>query len=339
MRKKVALPFNNCLGDTQNCVEALPHIFDQPLGFLQLRTERSVALGLLHGIGIHRIHAQARHDVVIEQNLPAIFGRFDNDIGHHIVGPAGGKCGAGMRIALSNDYLCFAQVFIVAAECFLDFIEIALRKQRQAIFDDGQCQATCDKGNFRQALDLQRQAFGGAARTDAGGVETLQQLERNRQFIYFDFKFFGQAREDVFGWLFQVTMVAERIDDQFTSARSRKVRTVRRACSSKCSRSVMSWASSCGRESSSSGVLPVRATSSKLHSASPLTLLSSPPRLSACSAASASVGALLTTFSAGSACVDGVALRAPSASSRTELSSASSRRSSKGLSDRICSSS
>ena len=51
----------------------------------------------------------------------------------------------------------------------------------------------------RQRLQLQRQALGAIARTDARGLEALDELEGDRQFLRLDLELGGEQLGDLLG--------------------------------------------------------------------------------------------------------------------------------------------
>ena len=214
MREKVLLSFYYRLRHAQDGIEALAHVLDQPLGFLQLGTHGALTLALLQQVGVHGVDAQARHDVVVQRHLPAIARALDNHVGHHVIGHVGGEHGARVRVAQADYRLRLAQVFIIAIEGFFQLVEIALGKPGQVLFHDDEGHAPRHQGDVRQALDLQRQAFGRIARAHAGRIETLQQGQGRAQLVGVDFQLFRQARQDVVERLFQVAIIVEGVNDQ-----------------------------------------------------------------------------------------------------------------------------
>ena len=83
--QEVALAVNDGLRHAQYGFEALLHVLDQPLRFLQLRIQLlgAAAAVALQDVGIHPVHAQARHGVGIQRGNPYALGLAHDHIGDH----------------------------------------------------------------------------------------------------------------------------------------------------------------------------------------------------------------------------------------------------------------
>src|SRR5262249_13823022 len=91
--------------------------------------------------------------------------------------------------------------------------EIAIRQQRKVTVDDleriGAMRRVCG-----QALELQRQAFGAIARTDAGGLEALNELERNRKLLRLQLELGGKKLADFGERRREIAVLIEGVDQR-----------------------------------------------------------------------------------------------------------------------------
>jgi hypothetical protein len=135
----------------------------------------------LQDVGVKPVDAQARHGVAVEADHPAPLGFLDGDVGYHVARVDRRELRAGAGVQRTDQVLRRAQPVVVAAQRLLDAGEVARRQVFEMLIDDAQRQRAGGRG--RQAIELQRQAFPGVARTDARRVEVLQMAQGDGELL------------------------------------------------------------------------------------------------------------------------------------------------------------
>ncbi|MCY1526032.1 hypothetical protein D9M68_610350 [compost metagenome] len=134
---------------------------------------------LSHGVGVDVVHAQARHDLGVEDDLEAAAGARDDDVGHDHVALDIDEAAPGFGFQPGDDGQSGAGGFIVDAAQGTQALDVALGHQLHGLVADGQRRARF--GGVAQLLDLQPQAFAEVARAHAGGLHVLQPAQGHAQ--------------------------------------------------------------------------------------------------------------------------------------------------------------
>ncbi|MCY1229462.1 hypothetical protein D9M72_418260 [compost metagenome] len=214
MTEKVLLTLDNGLRDTQDCVEPLLDVLDQPARLLQLLLQpgrAGLTLRATQDLRIHIVDAQPRHHIRIELRDPAAATLAHEHVRHHEVGFRTAVCMARVGRQRADQFVCGLQCHFIDLQRFLQPRVVAYCEQLQVVGNDVQRQFAL---RVLQAPQLQGQAFGGVARAHAGRVEALQQREDGVDFVDLEFEFFRQLRADLFKRRAQVAIVVERFDQE-----------------------------------------------------------------------------------------------------------------------------
>ena len=102
---------------------------------------------------------------------------------------------------------------VVAAEELLQLREVAGGEQRELLADDAERNREAGR-RFGQGGELQLEALRGRAGADAGRVEVLEMLERDRELVGLDRELLGEHRRDLFQRLREVAVFVEGVDEQ-----------------------------------------------------------------------------------------------------------------------------
>jgi len=183
---------------------------------------------LSHGVGVHIVHAQARHHVGIEDDLEAPAGARDDHVGHDHVALHVDEAAARLGFEARDQAERGARGLVVDAAEVAQALHVALGHELQRLVADGERGARL--GRVAQLQDLQAQAFAQVARAHARGLHVLQQLQRHREALFQRLarlqrvvrvaRELGRAREvkpgvGQLGQAFlQVAVVVERLDQE-----------------------------------------------------------------------------------------------------------------------------
>ena len=235
MHKEVLLPLHDGFGHPQDGVEALLNVLDEPARLLQALLQRGMSFAAFvtaQHAGVDVMYTQLGHDFGIELHRkvhPARAGshRAHDDIGHHDIALHVDKATprTGLKAGDQRDGL--AQLLFASAAQAGKLAQIAPRQQVHGLSADGlrqqqaahmgRCRALV-LGFTNQIAQLQLQAFGQIARAHAHGLQALQQLERNGKVLLQLLALLqivtGQALRQLLQRIFEVSIVAERLDEK-----------------------------------------------------------------------------------------------------------------------------
>ncbi len=105
-----------------------------------------------------------------------------------------------------------AQARLVAADQLLQLGEVARGEQRKVLAHDPE-RELAPGGGLGKRAQLQLQALGRRARADAGRIQVLQVLERDREIVGLDPELRRQHLRDLLERLRQVAVLVERVDE------------------------------------------------------------------------------------------------------------------------------
>src|SRR5512145_508232 len=134
--EEVALAVDNRLRHTQDGVEALLHVLDQPARLLQLRGDAGAAARRGGELGVKPIDAQARHGVGVQARAPHVAHLLYDDVGDYVARLDLRECRAGARIERLDQALRRAQRVFAGAGERLQPCVVTRGEQLQVLFDD-----------------------------------------------------------------------------------------------------------------------------------------------------------------------------------------------------------
>ena len=160
---------------------------------------------------VHVVDAQARHDVRVQLRHPAGACFAYDHVRDHEVGFGAAESMAGERRQRTNEFMRCLQRGFIDGQRLLQPRVVARSEQFKMLVDDDERERLCWRV---EPMQLQRQAFGRRARTDAGRIEALQHAQRGLQLIDFDFEFGGQVEQDLVKRGREVALIVERFDQE-----------------------------------------------------------------------------------------------------------------------------
>ena len=172
--EEMPLAIDDRLRYAQDRLEALLHILDEPLGFLQLAGEllqTRIAVAM-QDVGVHAVHPQPRHGVGVERNAPQAFQLAHDHIGNDEARLILGEPRPRPWIEAGDQGLRAAQSIVVAAEQFFQLGEITPGQQIEMVAHRGQRIVTVRRVGGER-FELERQALSQVSRADTRRLEML----------------------------------------------------------------------------------------------------------------------------------------------------------------------
>ena len=231
--KEVFLPLDHRPGNAKNRVKALLDVLDKPARLLQALLQGLVSVRAFvaaQRAGVNVVHAKFGHHVGVEPHaelhaaLQAAAHPAHQYIGDDGVALHVGKAPAWTRLQGGYQRQCGAGLRFVHAAQGRQAAHIAPGQQIQRLLAHRQ-RASQRVGLAmlrprlqRQGAQLQREAFRQPARTNAGGLQALQQMQGDGETVHQFVPRFAivtrQARGQFVEWVFEVAVLVQRFDQK-----------------------------------------------------------------------------------------------------------------------------
>ena len=160
-----------------------------------------------------RFEPELRHRGFVERRDPFAAHLLDDDVRDDEIRLRLRERRAGARVEARHQRAHRAHAGVVGVQDALQLGEVARREERQVLGDDRE-RLGAERRRLRQRLQLQREAFGGVARADAGRLEALQVAKRDRELVRIDLELLREHLGHFLERDVQIAVLVERVDQR-----------------------------------------------------------------------------------------------------------------------------